>query len=395
MHDFYIHNSEEFVTLTGIRNGSRLVPARTVLFVVRGMSLAKEFRIGITKRKVSFNQDLKAILPFEGIDPLYLAYALKGLTPIIMSFVDEASHGTRRLSTEALGKLLVPIPEIAEQTRIAKVLQYLDDKIELNRQMNQTLEAIAQAIFKSWFVDFDPVWAKMEGRDYPLDAETIALFPDHFEDSDLGPIPAGWRIRLIGEISNVVGGGTPSTKNPAYWEEGIHYFATPKNLASLRSSILLKTDRKVTDAGLEMISSGLLPIGTVLLSSRAPVGYLALSGVELCINQGFIAMECEGPISNYFALNWAHSNMRLIKANAGGTTFAEISKRNFRPLPVILPKRNLIGVFDGMAKHLYKQITVNERESGTLAELRDTLLPKFISGEIRVPEAGTTLEGII
>ena len=158
-----------------------------------------------------------------------------------------------------LRAIRLSLPPVEEQRAIAHILGTLDDKIELNRQLNHTLEAIARAIFKSWFVDFDPVWANMEGRPYPLDPDTLALFPDSFEESELGEIPAGWRVRPIGEVVDAVGGGTPSTKEPSYWEGGTHYFATPKDMSSLSSPILLATERKVTEEGLAKISSGLLP----------------------------------------------------------------------------------------------------------------------------------------
>ena len=292
-----------------------------------------------------------------------------------------------------LVRLCVPLPHLETQGAIAHILGALDDKIELNRRMNQTLEAMAQAIFKSWFVDFDPVRAKAAGEQPPGLAPHIAdLFPDAFEESELGEIPKGWGIEPIGDIVEAVGGGTPSTKNPAYWEEGEHYFATPKSLSGLSSPILLEAERKVTDAGLDKISSGLLPVGTVLLSSRAPVGYLAIAQVPVCVNQGFIAMICNGPVSNYYVLNWAYANMPEIKRRAGGTTFAEISKRNFRPIPALVPSPEVVKAFDTITEPLYTKIALNLEESSTLAALRDTLLPKLISGELRIPDAERILE---
>ncbi len=276
------------------------------------------------------------------------------------------------------------LPPLPEQRAIAHILGTLDDKIELNRRMNATLEAIARAIFKSWFVDFDPVRAKSEGRDPGLPDEIAALFPDSFEESELGWIPRGWEVRPIGELVEAVGGTTPSTSEPAYWEDGLIHWATPKDLSSLTSPVLLETARQITDEGLAQISSGLLPKGTVLLSSRAPVGYLAIAEIPVAINQGFIAMKCNGPISNYYTLWWTEFNMDLIKSHAGGTTFQEISKRNFRPLPALVPRPEIIAVFDAMVEPLYQGIVNNEQQSRTLAELRDTLLPKLISGEIRV-----------
>ncbi len=282
-----------------------------------------------------------------------------------------------------LAKLPIPIPPKETRETIAEVLGALDDKIELNRRMNATLEATARALFQSWFVDFDPVRAKLDGRTPSgMDAATAALFPDSFEESELGHIPKGWSVKPVGDVIDCVGGGTPSTSEPKYWEGGTHHWTTPKDFSSLQAPILLNTDRKLTDAGIAKISSGLLPAGTLLMSSRAPVGYLAISAIPVAINQGFIAMKCNESASNYFMLNWCQQNMAEIEGRATGTTFAEISKQNFRPIPMVLPSSDVMAAFSSQVAPHYAQITANLHQSRTLASLRDTLLPKLLSGEV-------------
>ncbi|AOS16992.1 hypothetical protein ATY45_05950 [Xanthomonas oryzae pv. oryzae] len=245
----------------------------------------------------------------------------------------------------------------------------LDDKIELNRRMNQTLEAMARALFKSWFVDFDGV---------P---------PDDMQESELGLIPKGWRISTVGQEVAIVGGSTPSTTEVEHWAGGTHNWVTPKDLSSLCFPVLLATERKITDFGLSKIASGILPVGTLLLSSRAPIGYLAITEVPTAINQGFIAMKCEGVLSNVFMLNWCREKMDFIVANANGSTFLEISKSNFRPLPVIVPSAQALHAFDQYARPLHQCIVESERQSQALIQIRDTLLPKLLSGELRVKDA--------
>jgi type I restriction enzyme S subunit len=272
----------------------------------------------------------------------------------------------------------MPLPPLAEQKAIAAVLGALDDKIELNRRMNATLEAMARALFQSWFVDFDPVRAKLDGRKpIGLDEATATLFPAIYQDSLVGHIPKGWTVEPVGEVVECVGGGTPSTSQPKYWERGTHHWTTPKDFSSLQAPILLDTDRKLTDAGI-----GLLPAGTLLLSSRAPVGYLAIAAMPVAINQGFIAMKCNERASNFFMLNWCQSNMAEIEGRATGTTFAEISKHNFRPIPAVLPPQKLMAAFTARVAPLYAQITANLHESRTLAILRDTLMPELLSGAL-------------
>ena len=293
------------------------------------------------------------------------------------------------------------VPGLQEQSSIAHILGTLDDKIELNRKQNETLEAMARALFKAWFVDFEPVRAKMEGRwqrgqSQPgLPAHHYDLFPDRLVESELGEIPEGWRHSTIGEEVTVCGGSTPSTKEPEFWEGGHHCWATPKDLSSLRFPVLLDTDRKITNAGLSKISSGLLPVGTVLLSSRASIGYMAIAEVPTAINQGFIAMKCDGVLPNVFVLAWCRESMDAIVGNANGSTFQEISKSNFRPLRVVVPSDPVLTSFTRSADSLYRPMAENERESRSLAQLRDTLLPKLISGELRVPEAERIVGAVV
>lgn len=271
-------------------------------------------------------------------------------------------------------RMRITVPPLDEQHRISAILGALDDKIELSRRMNHTLERMSQTLFKSWFIDFD-------GH-------------DDLVDSELGPIPRGWAIRNIGEAVQVFGGTTPSTKEPRYWKDGIHNWATPKDLSGLLEPVLLETGRSITDEGLARISSGLLPAGTFLLSSRAPVGYTAIAATSVAINQGFIAIPPGGELPPSYLLFWARANLELIKGRAGGTTFAEISKGSFRSIPILIPALDLLSKFCEFVDPVLSRIAEAARESRTLSALRDTLLPKLTSGDIRVPEAEEMVSGL-
>lgn len=327
---------------------------------------------------------------FKGNDPRFISYFLRDVD--FLAYSDKAA--VPGLNRNHLHQARVRIPtDPREQRAIAHILGTLDDMIALNRRANETLEAMTRTLFKAWFVDFEPVRAKLEGRwqrgqSLPgLPAHLYDIFPDRLVESELGEIPEGWRHSTIGEEVTVCGGSTPSTKEPEFWEGGKHCWATPKDLSALKFPVLLDTDRKITDAGLAKISSGLLPVGTVLLSSRAPIGYLAIAEVPTAINQGFIAMKCDGTLPNVFVLPWCRESMDAIVGNANGSTFQEISKSNFRPLRVVVPSDPVLTSFTRSAGSLYRQLAENERESRSLARLRDTLLPKLISGELRVPDA--------
>lgn len=286
----------------------------------------------------------------------------------------------------------LPLPPLVEQRAITHILDTMEDKIELNQIMNKTLETMARALFKSWFIDFDPVRAKMEGRDPNLPRHIADLFPSRLVDSELGKIPAGWQLSEIGKEVDAVGGATPSTKETAYWKEGQNHWATPKDLSNLSSPVLLETERKITNAGLDRISSGLLPIGTVLLSCRAPIGYLAIAGVPTAVNQGFIAMICEKRLPNLFVLFWCQEKLEYIKGIAGGSTFAEISKRAFRPIPLAVPCEKILCEYEEFVRPFYDQVVANTIESGSLGYLRDILLPKLTSGELSVIDAEFLLQ---
>lgn len=329
---------------------------------------------------------------FKGNHPKFFYYFLRT--------VNYESHNDKSsvpgLNRNHLHLVDVTIPLLPTQRAIARILGALDDKIELNRRQNATLESLARAIFKSWFVDFDPVRARAEGRaPAAMNAATAALFPDGFEEIDGRKVPRGWQVKSIGDVTRVVGGSTPSTQEPAFWEGGIHHWATPKDLSSLSAAPLLDTERRITDAGLSQISSGLLPKGTVLLSSRAPIGYTVIAEIPVSINQGFIAMICDQHLPNHYVLWWTRANLEEIKGRANGTTFLEISKANFRPMQVIVPSKPILNAFESIIEPLYQKVRANLQQSRTLAALRDTLLPKLLSGEIWVRAAERLVEGVI
>lgn len=291
------------------------------------------------------------------IDPVFLSFVLAAEDSIEWLKAHAVGAVMPNLNTEVISRLPIFLPPLAEQRGIAAVLGALDAKIDLNRRTNETLEDLATGFFRSLLAGLDPQ-----------------------------RLPPGWTVRPIGDCVIAVGGSTPSTSEPMYWGDDVP-FATPKDMSALETPLLLGTERHITGAGLARISSGLLPAGTVLLSSRAPIGYLAITEVPVAVNQGIIAMRCEGPLPNYYVLHWARENMSTIIGSANGTTFLEISKRNFRPLPVIVPPPDVLVEFTASVAPLYRLISSHVRESVSFATLRDTLLPRLLSGELRVRDA--------
>ena len=343
------------------------------------------------------------VTDFLGNDELFTFHLLKT--------IDFSSYnsGSAQPSLNRNHIYLIPvkIPPLPEQKAIAHILGSLDDKIELNRRMNATLEGMVQALFKSWFVDFDPVIdnalaagnlipeelaERAEVRrqalaDGTANREAAKQFPAAFQLSEeMGWIPEGWVVSTIGDEVTAVGGGTPSTANALFWN-GTHPFCTPKDMSSLSSLVLSDTERHLTDVGANKISSGILPEGTLLMSSRAPIGYLAISEKPATVNQGIIALVKNDTYQPMFLLSWLRSNMEKIIERANGSTFLEISKKNFKPIPFLRPSEKVLTLFNIPANSIHRKIVNCVSNTNYLTNLRDTLLPKLISGELRIPAA--------
>ncbi|MFZ6019204.1 MAG: restriction endonuclease subunit S [Chloroflexota bacterium] len=384
----WVSRGERNLSHKGLASCSaRLLPPNTVLLTTR----APVGYVALAKHSLATNQGFRNLILKPGFDSEFIYYWLKAHTEDLKRLATGSTFG--ELSGSTLKQIIIKLPPLAEQRAIAHILGTLDDKIELNRRMSQTLEEMARALFKAWFVDFEPVRAKLQGRwqrgqSLPgLPAHLYDLFPDRLVDSELGEIPEGWEVKSIGELTDIVGGSTPRTECAEYWEGGTHYWVTPKDLSTLSVPVLLHTERKITDSGLAQISSGLLPRGTVLLSSRAPIGYLAIVEIPVAVNQGFIAMKPRNGVSNLFLLRWANIAYDEILSHANGSTFMEISKASFRQIRLVVPPGTIMDGFERLSRPMYSKVVENENASRTLAALRDALLPKLIRGEMRVKDA--------
>lgn len=271
-----------------------------------------------------------------------------------VAFIKSIFTGTSipHISQGQLGSYELRLPPLPEQRAIASVLSSLDAKIDLLHRQNKTLEAMAEALFRQWFVE---------------EAEE------------------GWEEGALGDIMTVQGGTTPSTQNPAFWD-GEYCWTTPRDLSGDDSLFLFDTARKITEAGLKQIGSGLLPVGTLLLSSRAPVGYTAFAAVPVAINQGYIAINANESYSNFFIYLWLKANMETVKGHANGSTFQEISKSAFKTIEITIPPKERVEEFDQVVEPLFDKVKSNQVQTQSLTKLRDTLLPKLMSGEVRVEQ---------
>jgi type I restriction enzyme S subunit len=295
--------------------------------------------------------------------------------------------GTPGIATplKSLRSIQLPLPSLETQKKIAGTLSKLDDRITLLRETNTTLEAIAQALFKSWFVDFDPVHAKMQGRaPEGMDEATAALFPDSFEESELGLVPKGWSMISFRDSINVIGGGTPKTSVPEYWGGDIPWFSIV-DAPSTSDVFVVDTEKHITEAGLNGSSTKLLPAGTTIISARGTVGRLALTGCPMAMNQSCYGLRGKAG-DQYFTYFSTTRLVEQLKQRAHGSVFDTITQETFAGVSLCYPATEVIQAFEQFVEPLLMRIRENLIQASSLASLRDALLPRLFSGQLRVPE---------
>ncbi|QNI62106.1 restriction endonuclease subunit S [Synechococcus sp. TAK9802] len=296
-----------------------------------------------------------------------------------------------------LAKVEVACPPIKDQKAIAHILGTLDDKIELNRKTNETLEGIAKALFKSWFVDFDPVRAKAEGRPTGLPDDISELFPDSFDESELGEIPRGWKFETLGALTSWSSGSTPSKKNPDYWGGSVPWISanSMKDIFAMNSELKLTVEGVKSGAKLARSGSILLLVRGSGLHSRIS---MCLAASEVSFNQDVKAIEAsnEFGISAFqiFAYLSAISDQLLGMVEFTGIGAGKLDTDTLLALPFAIPGECLRGIIEEVLSPIYEKIKANLWMENSLEHLRDALLPRLISGEIRVPDAEKMLEEI-
>lgn len=326
-------------------------------------------------------------------EPLYLYYFFKSSLGQHALLMNTSQTGVPAISrpVTSLKSIRLSLPPLPEQRAIAHILGALDDKIELNRRMSETLEAMARALFKSWFVDFDPVRAKMEGRwrkgeSLPgLPADLWEVFPDRLVDSELGEIPEGWEVGPVDDLCSVVeNGATPKRMIPRYWSGTISWFKT----GELTDGPLLNSEETITEDGLSESSCKLWPRGTILIALYASptVGRLGILEIPAASNQACSALLVKPEYGNLFLFYSLLMTRDRLQQVAVGAAQQNISQQVVRAHRIVKPPMPLSRHFQKLTENSYRRRVSLGNESLTLSSLRDTLLPKFISGEIRVKD---------
>jgi type I restriction enzyme S subunit len=329
---------------------------------------------------------------FKSLNSTFLCYWLKsevGKSALQSIMIGSAQ---KALTISGLLKLKIKIPSLREQCRIVEILSALDDRITLLRETNATLEAIAQALFKSWFVDFDPVRAKAEGRQPEgMDATAAALFPDSFEESELGLVPKEWRTSRLGDVCDYLNRGI----SPKYLEVG---GVVVINQKCIRSFSIDLTKARRHDPLQRRIDGRRLAVGDVLVNSTG-VGTLGrvaqvLALSETAIVDSHVTVVRAGPCLSWTYLGlWMMRQQTQIEAMGEGSTGqTELPRSKLAELRLTAPPTSVLSVFDEITLPIKERIALNENRVQVITQLRDTLLPRLISGQLRLPDAESLLE---
>lgn len=298
---------------------------------------------------------------FKGNNPHFIAYFLKHSLRGTKS--DKAA--VPGINRNDLHSKKVLFPKIIKtQEKIADILSKYDDLIENNRRRIELLEESARSLYREWFV--------------------YLRFPGHEHTPIIDGIPEGWEKKKIEEICKTVGGGTPSTQNPEYWNDGHITWVVPTDVTRNNCLALLDSERKITEAGLKNSSAKLVPPETILMTSRASVGFFALMNQEVCTNQGFINII---PYQENYRMYFLHNLMcrvEEIRSHAGGSTYQEINKTRFRNLDIVIPSKILLQQFQEQSYKILQQVRLLNKQVAKLSQARDLLLPRLMNGEIAV-----------
>ena len=315
----------------------------------------------------------------ERADTRFLMYALRHLD--IGAYLTGAVMP--KLTQGNLNRIEVSHPFLPEQQAIVGVLGVLDDKIEQNRRTARALERLARAIFRAWFVDFEPVKAKAAGASsFPsMPQPVFDALPTHFVDSDIGPVPGGWEVKALSSVCTLVGGGTPKRSESAYWSGDVPWYSV-KDAPRDGEIWVINTSERITDHGLANCAARIVPKGCTIISARETVGKLAMAGTAMAFNQScYGLLPGDGKSFGYLRL-LLQAAVAQLQRRTHGSVFDTITRATFDGLIVAKPKGDVVSAFEAL-----DVLLASLQESSKLAEMRDYLLPKLLSGQVRVEVA--------
>jgi len=356
-----------------------------IVFTQRGANHYRQVAVvpgDAVGRFVISQSQMKLTVDLEKADPLFIYYVFRSPTQQEYLQRNAIQTGVPHTNLSILRKVPLRIPSLATQRTISRNLGTLDDKIELNQRMNETLEAMARVLFKSWFVDFDPVRAKAEGRDLGLPKSIADLFPDRLEDSEVGEIPSGWEVRALDDVSNFLN-GLALQKYPASDGQSLPVI----KIAQLRKGDSEGADQCSTDIPPEYV----IDDGDVLFSWSGSLECVLWTGGKGALNQHLFKVTSE-QFPKWFYYLWVHQHLSDFRHIAAGkaTTMGHIQRHHLKEAKVVVPDSKALEKMESFVAPLLGQVIQQRIQSRTLATLRDTLLPKLISGELRVKRVERT-----
>lgn len=369
----YIYKGERSITKEGLNNSSaKLLPKGTVLFSSR----APIGYLAIAGKELATNQGFKSIVcDSKKVNNLFIYYLLKNKKEEIEQIAGGSTF--KEVSGKVVKEFKVQIPPLEEQKAIANILSTLDEKIEVNNKINKTLEKMAQTIFKHWFVDFE--FPNENGEPYKSSGGEMT-------HSELGMIPKGWKVRTIKEIAlngNVICGKTPSTKKKENYGRYMPFITIP----DMHNKVFVTvTERYLSKLGVESQNNKTLPPNSICVSCIATPGLVTLTTEKSQTNQQINSFQCKEGISYYYMyLNLSNRSEEIRTLGAGGSTTLNLNKTQFSKIKVIIPPKDIMFKFHNKVAPMFELIKQKDFENITLSKIRDSILPKLMSGEIRVP----------
>lgn len=338
-----------------------LIPANSICVSCIGSDLGKVVK---TDRELVTNQQINTIVPHSNIDSDFVYY-LMCIVGKELNYISKTSTAVPIINKSTFSDWDIVIPrEKEDQRRIASILSSLDRKIELNNKINADLEEMAQAIFKNWFVDFEPF---KNGK---------------FVDSELGMIPEGWKVGRLTDVIKLMPGGTPKTSEPLYWDNGTIPFFSPKDVNGV---YCFATEKHITETGLNKCSSNLYPKDTIFITCRGTVGKVCLAACDMAMNQSNYAIKAIDGYSQYYIFFLVKSVVERLIKKSNGAVFSAITSKDFDE-EILIPSQKAVEDFTNVIDGFFRRIFTIGTENSRLSLLRDTLLPRLMSGELEVPE---------
>ena len=349
-----------------------LLPPHSVCVSCIGTDLGK---VVMTSEPTITNQQFNSIIPNRRFDADFVYY-LMTLVGKELNYLSKTSTAVPIINKSSFSNYEVEVPDLETQEKIASILSSLDSKIELNRRINDNLEAMAKQLYDYWFVQFD--FPDENGKPYKSSGGKMV-----WDKRLKREIPLLWKAKIVEEVADVYNGATPSTVNELNYGGDIVWI-TPKDLSDQKQKFVYQGERNISQVGYDSCSTHLLPSNTILMSSRAPIGLLAIAKTELCTNQGFKSFVSKSKNIATYLYYYLQYHITQIEQLGTGTTFKEVSREDILKFPMLKPSDNVLDLWEEIVSALNDRQLEIQKENENLTKQRDELLPLLMNGQVSV-----------